>query len=141
MTDDQIALIEDSFRTVAPIAVPAAELFYARLFELDPALRPLFANTDLAAQGRKLMTSLGFVVGNLARPEALLPAVEALGARHGDYGVLPAHYATVGAALMDTLARGLGEGFTPAVREAWAAAYDMLAETMITATPDPRHAA
>lgn len=135
MTDDQITLIEDSFRHVAPIAVPAAAMFYARLFELDPQLRPLFAQTDMVAQGRKLITAIGFVVSNLQRPEALLPAVQALGARHCGYGVRPVHFGTVGAALLDTLANGLGNRFTPAVRDAWAQAYGMLAETMIAASP------
>jgi len=100
---------------------------------LDPALRPLFAQTDLPAQGRKLMTAIGFVVANLRRPEAMLPALRALGARHGAYGVQPAHYVTVGAALLDTLGRGLGEAFTPAMHEAWAAAYGVVATTMIDA--------
>ena len=141
MTDDQIALIEASFRQVTPIAEPAAALFYRRLFELDPALRPMFAQTDLAAQGRKLMAAIGFVVANLRRPEAMLPAVRALGARHGGYGVQPAHYDTVGVALLDTLALGLGDGFTPATRDAWACAFGILARTMIAATEPQQQAA
>jgi hemoglobin-like flavoprotein len=130
MTPAQTALVEQSFRLVAPIAEPAAAIFYRRLFELDPALRPMFAGADMASQGRKLMAAIGFVVGNLRRPEALLPAVAELGRRHAGYGVQPAHYATVGAALLDTLQVGLGEAFTPALREAWAAAYGLLAEVM-----------
>jgi hemoglobin-like flavoprotein len=133
MTDEQIALIEASFQKVAPIAEPAAALFYARLFELDPALRPLFAQSDLAAQGRKLMAAIGFVVGNLRKPEQMLPAVRALGARHAGYGVESRHYATVGAALLDTLEKGLGADFTAETRDAWAAAYGVLAGTMIAA--------
>lgn len=130
MTPAQIALVEDSFRYVAPIAEPAAAIFYENLFALDPALRPLFAHAEMGQQGRKLMAALGFVVGNLRRPEALLPAVAELGRRHVGYGVQPGHYATVGTALLATLEEGLGEAFTPAVREAWAAAYGLLAEVM-----------
>jgi len=135
MTPDQTAAIERSFRLVAPIAEPAAAIFYARLFALDPGLQPLFAHADIAEQGRKLMQALGFVVAHLRRPEALLPAVAELGHRHGGYGVRPAHYATVGTALLDTLAEGLGADFTPEVRGAWAAAYGLLAETMMQAAP------
>jgi nitric oxide dioxygenase len=137
MTPAQTALVEQSFRLVAPIAEPAAAIFYRRLFELDPALRPMFAGADMASQGRKLMAAIGFVVGNLRRPEALLPAVAELGRRHAGYGVQPAHYATVGAALLDTLQEGLGEAFTPALREAWAAAYGLLAEVMRQAAAEP----
>lgn len=133
MTPAQATAIEDSFRLVAPIAEPAAAIFYDRLFTLDPALKPLFAKTDISDQGRKLMQAIGFVVANLRRPESLLPAVAALGARHAGYGVEPSHYDTVGQALLDTLAEGLGPHFTDEVREAWAAAYGVLAATMIEA--------
>jgi hemoglobin-like flavoprotein len=130
MTPDQIALVESSFRFIPPIAEPAAAIFYERLFALDPALRPLFAHADMSEQGRKLMTAIGFVVANLRRPAALLPVVSELGRRHAGYGVEPHHYDTVGAALLATLAEGLGEVFTPAMRDAWAAAYATLAGIM-----------
>ncbi|MBU8545819.1 MULTISPECIES: globin family protein [Roseomonadaceae] len=136
MNQTQITQIESSFPLVAPIAEPAAAIFYRRLFERDPALRPLFRDTDMAVQGRKLMQAIGFVVAHLRVPDRLLPAVSALGARHAGYGVQPAHYDTVGAALLDTLEEGLGEAFTPEVREAWAAAYGLLAQVMITAAND-----
>jgi nitric oxide dioxygenase len=136
MTPAQIQQVETSFRLVAPIAGPAAQLFYATLFTLDPSLRPMFAGADLTAQGRKLMTAIGFVVGHLSRPEALLPVVQELGRRHGGYGVTPAHYETVGAALLSTLEAGLGEAFTAETREAWAAAYRLLAEVMIASAEE-----
>jgi hemoglobin-like flavoprotein len=141
MTPAQIEQVEASFRLVAPIAEPAARLFYDTLFAMDPALKPLFAGADLGAQGRKLMAAIGFVVGNLRRPDAMLPAVRELGRRHGGYGVRPAHYATVGAALLATLEQGLGEAFTPAMRESWAAAYGLLAEVMVAAAESPAAAA
>ena len=137
MTPDQATHLESSFRLVAPITEPAAALFYAKLFALDPSLRPLFHGVDLAEQGRKLMQAIGFVVGHARRPEALLPAVAALGRRHGGYGVQPSHYDTVGAALLATLAEGLGEAFTPDIRDAWASAYGMLARVMIEAAAEP----
>ena len=141
MTPDQIAAIERSFRLMAPIAEPAAAIFYENLFARDPSLRPLFARTDIGEQGRKLMQAIGFVVAHLRRPETMLPAVAELGRRHGGYGVQPAHYATVGAALLDTLAEGLGPHFTPEVRAAWTAAYGLLADTMMAAAEPARAAA
>ncbi|NGM18499.1 hemin receptor [Roseomonas stagni] len=141
MTPTQIAAIEASFRLVAPIAEPAAAIFYERLFTLDPMLRPLFARTDIRDQGRKLMQAIGFVVAHLRRPDAMLPAVAALGARHAAYGVNPAHYDTVGQALLDTLAEGLGPHFTEEVRDAWAGAYALIAGHMIEAAGEARRAA
>lgn len=132
MTPKQIILIQTSFEQVLPIADTAAELFYGRLFELDPSLRPLFRG-DMAEQGRKLMTTLKVVVNGLTRLEALVPAVQALGQRHAGYGVKDEHYQTVGAALLWTLKQGLGAAFTAETKDAWTAAYTILAEVMITA--------
>ena len=133
MTPTQVGLIRESWAAVEPIADTAAGLFYGRLFELDPALERLFRRTDMARQRQVLMGTLAVVVKTLDRIEELLPAVEALGRRHGGYGVRESHYATVGAALLWTLEQGLGEAFTPAVREAWTEAYRTLASVMIEA--------
>jgi len=133
MTPTQVGLIRESWAAVEPIADTAAGLFYGRLFELDPALERLFRRTDMARQRQVLMGTLAVVVKTLDRIEELLPAVEALGRRHGGYGVRESHYATVGAALLWTLEQGLGEAFTPAVREAWTEAYGTLAAVMIEA--------
>lgn len=129
MTPKQIMLIQISFEQVLPIADTVAELFYGRLFELDPSLRPLFRG-NMAEQGRKLMTTLKLVVNGLPRLEALVPAVQTLGQRHAGYGVKDEHYQTVGAALLWTLEQGLGEAFTPETKEAWVTAYTILAEVM-----------
>lgn len=134
MTPQQQDLIRASWASVAPIADDAARLFYDRLFELDPSLRPMFAHTDMAGQRKVLMQTLAVVVKSIDRLETLVPAVEALGRRHVGYGVRPGHYATVGRALLDTLETGLGGAFTPAVREAWSEAYTLLAGVMLAAS-------
>lgn len=140
MTPKQITLIQTSFEQVLPIAETAAELFYGRLFELDPSLRPLFRG-DMTEQGRKLMTTLKVVVNGLTRLEALVPAVQALGRRHAGYGVKDEHYQTVATALLWTLKQGLGDAFTLETEAAWVAAYTILAEVMIAAAattePEP----
>jgi len=141
MTPTQVGLIRESWAAVEPIADAAASLFYGRLFELDPALERLFRRTDMDRQRKVLMQTLTVVVKTLDRVEELLPAVEALGRRHAGYGVREAHYGTVGNALLWTLEQGLGEAFTPAVREAWATAYGTLASVMIeAANTDPNDA-
>jgi hemoglobin-like flavoprotein len=129
MTPQQIALVRMSFAAVRPIADSAAALFYGRLFELDPSLRPLF-KTDLHGQGRLLMQMIGLAVDNLDRLDELAPKLTSLGRRHAGYGVREAHYETVGAALLWTLEQGLGADFTPETRAAWASAYALLAQTM-----------
>jgi hemoglobin-like flavoprotein len=132
MSPNEITLVKDSFRKVVPIADQAAALFYARLFELDPALRHLFRG-DMVEQGRKLMAMIATAIASLERLDAFVPALRQLGARHNDYGVREDHYGTVGAALLWTLEKGLGPEFTPAVRNAWTSTYSLLANTMIEA--------
>ncbi len=129
MTPTQKTLVQESFAKVLPIADLAAELFYGRLFELEPSVRPLFRGS-LREQGRKLMTMLHVAVAGLDHPEQLLPAVADMGRRHVAYGVKESHYDVVGEALLWTLEQGLGEAFTGETREAWAAVYEVLAETM-----------
>jgi hemoglobin-like flavoprotein len=129
MTPTQVALLQASWKQVAPIADQAAELLYGRLFELDPSLRPLFRG-DMTEQGRRLMSMMTFVVGSLTRFESLVPAVQALGRRHAGYGVEDQHYETVESALIWTLKQGLGAAFSKEVEEAWRTAYGVLATTM-----------
>ena len=129
ITSHQVKSIQSSWALVAPISEQAAALFYNRLFELDPSLRELF-KSDLTEQGKKLMQMLAVVVHGLANPDRLLPGVRGLGARHVEYGVEDSQYETVGTALLWTLEQGLGKAFTAEVKEAWTAAYTVLANEM-----------
>jgi hemoglobin-like flavoprotein len=130
MTPEQVKLVQQSFSQVAPIADTAATIFYERLFEIAPAVRPLF-HGDMAEQRRKLMTTLAAVVDGLGNIETVLPAASALARRHLDYGVKPDHYKQVGAALLWTLERGLGESWSSELAAAWSAAYGTLSRYMI----------
>jgi hemoglobin-like flavoprotein len=130
MTPQQIKLVQDSFAKVAPISEQAAALFYGRLFEIAPEVKPLFGG-DMKEQGRKLMATLAVVVNGLADLDAILPAASALAKRHVGYGVKPGHYAPVGEALLWTLERGLGAGWTRELAAAWTAAYTTLSQFMI----------
>ncbi|WP_193214534.1 globin family protein [Luteolibacter marinus] len=130
MTEDQKTLVQESWELVVPISDAAAELFYARLFELDPDLKPLFANADMKEQGKKLMMMITTAVRGLGDLGQLVGAIQAMGKRHVGYGVKAEHYDTVGSALLDTLEKGLGEAWTPAHKDAWALTYTTLATVM-----------
>ena len=129
MDQESIRLVQQTWKQVDPIRDQAAALFYGRLFELDPSLRPLFKG-DMAEQGRKLMNMLATAAMGLDRLDGIVGEVQALGRRHVAYGVQDAHYDTVGAALLWTLEQGLGDAFTPQVKAAWAEAYTLLADTI-----------
>jgi hemoglobin-like flavoprotein len=130
MTPDQVKVIQDSFLVLKPISDQAAELFYGRLFEIAPTIKPMFRG-DMKEQGRKLMAVLATVVHGLGNLESVLPAAGALAKRHVGYGVKPSDYRPVGAALLWTLERGLGAQWTPDLAAAWGAAYSVLSEFMI----------
>lgn len=129
MTPKQVGLIKVTWDKVFPIADKAAELFYDKLFELDPSLKPLFKG-DMEEQGKKLMMTINTVVTSLENLDDLVPAVQDLGIRHAGYGVEDEHYDTVAAALLWTLGQGLGDEFTDEVKEAWTEAYIVLATIM-----------
>jgi len=129
VTPREITLVQTSWRQVQPLAEPAAAMFYARLFELEPSLKRLFKG-EMKEQGRKVMTMIGVAVSALTRLESVVPAVQALGRRHAGYGVEERHYAVVEEALVWTLSQGLGASFTKEVENAWRAAYGVLASTM-----------
>lgn len=135
MLPSQVDLVQSSFAKVAPISEAAAGLFYARLFEIAPEVKPLFKG-DISEQGRKLMATLAVVVKGLSNLESVVPAAQALAKRHVAYGVTEAHYAPVGTALLWTLEQGLGPDFTPEVKAAWAEAYGLLSSVMIAAAAE-----
>ncbi|MDX5298969.1 MAG: globin domain-containing protein [Gammaproteobacteria bacterium] len=132
MTPEQVTCVQESFKQVAPIADAAAALFYENLFSADPSLKPLFRG-NMEEQGKKLMQMIAVAVSKLDDLPTLVPVLQNLGKRHVAYGVEAGHYETVGAALLKTLGQGLGEAFTPAVEDAWASAYGLMAHTMLEA--------
>ena len=131
MTPSDVALVQESFSKVKPIAQEAASIFYNRLFEIAPEVKPLFPG-DMTEQGKKLMATLAAVVGSLHDLPAILPAASVLAKKHVDYGVKPGHYVPVGEALLWTLERGLGPAWTPQTAAAWGSAYSTLSNYMIS---------
>ena len=131
MTPDQVKLVQQSFAKLAPITDQAAVMFYDRLFEVAPHVKAMFP-ADLTEQRRKLMATLSVVVNGLSNLETILPAASALATRHVSYGAKAEHYPVVGGALLWTLEKGLADGWTTEVADAWTAAYGMLSGFMIS---------
>lgn len=129
LTSQQIALVQSTFRTIEPMGETAAEIFYKRLFEIEPATAALFKG-DMKQQGRKFMQVLAVAVGGLSNMPTMMPMVQQLGLRHAGYGVKPEHFESVRKALLWTLALVLQDAYSDDVRAAWATAYAMLAGVM-----------
>jgi len=136
VTDDQIELVQLSFRQIMRRREAVAEQFYNRLFELDPSLRPLFRG-DMTRQRHDLMVTLSVLIGSLRSIDGLVPSIQALARRHVAFGARPEHFQTVGAALVWALSQHLGDAFTNEVESAWLAVYDTLASTMQSAMDEP----
>jgi len=136
MTPRQIHLIRISWSAVEPISDAAARMFYDRLFTLDPAIKRLFAKTDMAAQRGILMQTLALLVSSLDDFDRVVPVLAALGRVHAGFGVRERHYDIVEAALLWALDRGLGDAFDDETADAWATAYSAVASVMIEAAAD-----
>lgn len=132
VTARQKALVEASWGKVRPMALQVAELFYDRLFELDPLLEDMFER-ELADQGPRLMRAMGAMVTGLAELDSMLPVAREIGRRHVGYGVRAGHYTTFGKAWLWTLEQTLAEDFTSSVRDAWVAVYALVSSVMIEA--------
>lgn len=127
-----VELLEQSFNGVKDRDEEFSAQFYATLFADYPSVKPLFANTHLKEQGKKLFATLALVVGSLQKPEVLDTALRGLGTRHIQYGVLPQHYPMVGSTLLKTLAGVLATDWSPEMEQAWTEAYGIVAQLMLT---------
>jgi hemoglobin-like flavoprotein len=123
--------LETSFDLVAPRGDELVDRFYARLFETAPAVLPLFAHTDMAAQKRMLLGALALLRRSLRDLDAIAPALRALGARHVAYGARPEHYPVVGEVLIAAMAEIAGAAWQPEHEAAWAAAFGVVAGAML----------
>lgn len=129
ITQQQKELVKSTWGMVVPIADTAAKLFYGRLFELGPEYKAMFKN-DMTEQGKKLMKTINVAVEALDDLEPLVPTLKQMGADHAGFGVKDRDYNVVGASLLWTLEKGLGEAFTDEVKNAWGAVYEVLASVM-----------
>ena len=129
MDAKQISQVQSTWRMVLPISEKAADLFYDRLFEVDPSTKVLFKG-DMKTQGRMLMDMITAAVNGLNDLDGLVPKVQGLGRHHRDYGVQERHCDSVALALLWTLEQGLGDAFTTEVKTAWTETYTLLAGVM-----------
>ncbi|NNF77020.1 MAG: hemin receptor [Rhizobiales bacterium] len=131
MTPKQVELLRNSWQHIGTFADHAAQLFYARLFEIAPEIQDLFKFTDMPAQRQKLLIALNLAVINAHSLNTVAPQLEAIGRRHASYGVKNSHYEAVGQALVWTLEQDLGSAFIDDVRNAWTDFYTLVANTMM----------
>lgn len=123
--------LETSFDLVAARGDDLMDVFYARLFAAAPAVRPLFAATDLRRQKAMLLAALVLLRRSLRDLEAVVPKLRDLGARHVAYGARPEHYPVVGQVLIASMAEVAGPAWSAEYEREWSAAVAIVATAMI----------
>ncbi len=130
----------DIIKATIPLLETGGEVltthFYQRMFSQYPEVRPLFnqAHQASGSQPRALASSVLMYARNIDHPEALAPLAARIVNKHAALQVQPEHYPIVGTCLLQAIREVLGaEVATDAVLEAWAVAYQQLADLLIAA--------
>ena len=132
-----IELLESSFSQIRDRESEFTKQFYTVLFADYPEVKPLFSNTNMDAQGKKLFQSLVLVTNNLRQPDELTVLLQGLGTRHVRYGVLPSHYPMVGGSLLKAFAYCLQDAWIPSSEQAWSDAYAAVTQLMLDGADYP----
>ena len=123
MNKDAERLIRGSWMRLVPVRLTAAQIFYERLFEIDPSAKALFDGKPMHVQYDKFAHTIDTLVQALDFPASIIDDLQLLARRHVGYGVHLEQYASVGAALLWALERSLGSEWTPEVHRAWGELY------------------
>lgn len=136
LKDKQMTLVMDaqllkmSFESIPDLTLFAHQ-FYGILFNTFPDARPLFAHTDWKKQYQALMATIAAVVSGVERGANLVPTLHKLGEKHSHFGAKPEHYPIVGACLITTFKRALGNHFSQEMQDAWTIALEIISAEMI----------
>ncbi|AWK98723.1 nitric oxide dioxygenase [Stutzerimonas stutzeri] len=131
---EQIALIKATVPLLESGGEALTNHFYKLLLSEHPEVRPLFNQAHQASgeQPRALANGVLMYARHIDRLDALGPLVAQIINKHVALQVLPEHYPLVGNCLLRAIREVLGEAIaTDAVIDAWAAAYQQLADLLI----------
>jgi hemoglobin-like flavoprotein len=134
MTPEQRKIVHNSFRKTIQKREDFAEYFYACLFDIAPEMKPLFRE-DIEEQAHRFIGMVSLAVAGMKDHETVSPEFENLGRRHRGYQIRASHYEPFGRALIWSLGQVLEKDFTPEVRQAWTAWYELVAQIMAGAKP------
>ena len=123
--------LETSFDLVAPRGDELMDIFYTRLFATAPAVKPLFAGTDLRRQKGMLLGALVLLRKSLRDLDRIVPALREMGACHVRYGARPEHYPVVGEVLIASMAELADEAWRDEYGAAWGQAFSLVAGAML----------
>jgi hemoglobin-like flavoprotein len=126
-------LVQATFEQSRSRLLIIGERFYRRLFTRFPELRALFEG-DIHEQADKLVRMIAMLVESLGGDNESAEMLYELGVRHQVYGVRAEHYRIAGRIFLWAIKPADGKQFSPEVRQAWMAFYQMLAQHMTAAS-------
>jgi len=148
LTTEEVKDVKASWVKVAALgSEEVGVLLFKEIFRLAPDALSLFSFKDLPQSelyksrqlknhGKKVVDTVGAAVGGLHDLPSIVPVLQSLGVRHAHLGLEEAHFKVVGEALINTLALGLGESFTPSLKKAWVKVYVTVQTVMLGAMAD-----
>lgn len=133
LTGEQKQLILATVPLLREKGLELTKHFYLRMFEYHPELKNVF-NMGNQRAGKQQMALAMAVLGyaeNISQPERLMPVVDLIGHKHASLSIQPEQYEIVGTHLLASIKEVLGEAATEDIVQAWAVAYQQLADIMI----------
>ena len=124
----------------------AGEMLFRRIFEINPDATVFFSFASTSGEdiyknelfhrhANAVISTVTAAVDLLKSGdmETLVAVLKDLGRRHSlkNLELEESHYDLVGQALLDTLGKALGGGFSPDVKEAWVGVYGVITEQMM----------
>jgi nitric oxide dioxygenase len=127
--------IEASVPVLREHGVTITRTFYRNMFAEYPEFTNLFnmGNQANGSQQQSLASAVFAYAANFENADALAPVVSRIAHKHASVGITAEHYPIVGRHLLGAIQSTLGEAATPALIDAWAEAYGLLADTLIDA--------
>jgi hemoglobin-like flavoprotein len=126
-----VPLLRTSFDQVVELAPDLTARFYQNLFRLYPETRSMFSPSRQQAQEKMLTDALVAVLDHLEDAPWLKSTLQALGAKHVDYGVRDEMYGWVGHSLLTTLEEVAGDSWSAELAGAWNDALGAIAGLML----------
>lgn len=118
LTAEQKRLIRESFVRREPAIDLVGQLFYLKLYRLDPSFRDRFGD-DPETLGRKFMAGVKLTIVSLKHEDCLTPIIKLLGLRQRQLGMKVRDYRMMSKAWMWTLERSLDKSLTKQTKDAW----------------------
>jgi nitric oxide dioxygenase len=133
MTPEQIEVIRQTVPVVQQHGCDITTVFYRNMLTAHPELNSVFNSTSQKTghQARALAGALSAYAANIDNLAALGPTLELICNKHASLNITPEQYGIVGEYLIDAMQEVLAAAFTPAIQDAWVAAYWQLANVMI----------